>query len=76
MSGLIMTKKQAEKIEKARREQMEVRKELREVQHNLRKDIEQLASRLRFINIGLIPLLIALVAVGIGLYRVYSRKRA
>ncbi|MDZ7736671.1 MAG: Gldg family protein [Gammaproteobacteria bacterium] len=75
MSGLIMSKEQAEKIEKTRREQMEVRKELREVQHNLKKDIEQLASRLRFINIGLIPLLIALVAVGIGLYRVYSRKR-
>jgi len=74
-SGMIMSDKQAEKIEASRREQLEIRKELREVKHNLRKDIEQLASKLRFINIGLIPLLIALVAVGIGVYRVYSRNR-
>lgn len=75
LSGLIMSEEQAQEIEKSRREQLEIRKELREVQHNLQKDIEQLATRLRFINIGLIPLLIALVAVGIGLYRTYSRKR-
>lgn len=75
LSGLIMSEEQAQEIEESRRQQMEVRQELREVQHNLKKDIEQLAARLRFINIGLIPLLIALVAVGIGLYRVYSRRR-
>ncbi len=75
VSGVIMSDQQAEKIEESRRQQLEVRKELREVKHNLRKDIEQLASRLRFINIGLIPMLIALVAIGIGVYRVYSRNR-
>lgn len=75
LSGLIMSEEQAEKIEESRRQQLEIRGELREVQHNLKKDIERLAARLRFINIGLIPLLIALVAVGIGLYRFYSRKR-
>lgn len=74
-SGMIMSDKQAEQIEQSRREQLKIRKELREVKHNLRKNIEQLASQLRFINIGLIPLLIALVAIGIGVYRVYSRNR-
>ena len=75
MAGMIMSREQAEKIEQTRREQLEIRKELREVKHNLRKDIEALASRLRFINIGLIPLLITIVAIGIGIYRVYSRRR-
>lgn len=75
VSGLIMSEEQAQAIEESRRQQLEVRQELREVQHNLQKDIERLASRLRFINIGLIPLLIAFVAVGVGLYRTYIRQR-
>lgn len=74
-SGLIISEELAEAIEKSRRQQIEVRQQLREVQHNLQKDIQQLASRLRFINIGLIPLLIAFVAIGVGLYRTYIRER-
>lgn len=74
-SGLIISPEQAEAIEESRREQLDVRKELRQVQHNLQKDIESLGSRLRFINIGLIPLLVAVLAVIVGIYQYYSRRR-
>jgi len=50
-----------------------IRKELRNVQLNLRKDIESLDSWLRFINITLVPLLVGLFAVVLGLIR---RRRA
>ena len=48
---------------------MKTRKELRAVQHELQKNIERLGSLLKFINIGLVPSFIALLALGAGLYR-------
>ncbi|HAC33461.1 MAG TPA: ABC transporter [Gammaproteobacteria bacterium] len=44
-------------------EKVAIRKQLRTVQHDLRKDIEALEARLKFINIGLVPLLIGFVAL-------------
>lgn len=60
-------------IEKFRSERLATRKELRGVQHELKKNIEKLGAQLRFINIGLIPLLITLMALFIGIYRVNRR---
>lgn len=60
-------------IEKFRSERLATRKELRSVQHELKKNIEKLGAQLRFINIGLIPLLITLVALFIGIYRASRR---
>ena len=54
---------------------LDSRKELRDVQLNLRRDVEQLGTTLKLINTGLAPALIALVAVGLGLYR-GARRRA
>ncbi len=51
-----------------------IRKELRDVQLNLRKDIEALDTRLRFLNITLVPLLVGLFAVALGAVR--RRKAA
>lgn len=67
--GMILSPEQAEEIEKFRAEMLDTRKELRAVQHELQKNIESLGIALRFINIGLIPLLIALGAIGAGIYR-------
>ena len=50
-------------------EMFEARKEQRDVQRKLREDIDALAAKLRFLNIGLMPLLIGFLAVGIGVYR-------
>ena len=60
-------------IEKFRSEHLATRKELRGVQHELKKNIEKLGAQLRFINIGLIPLLITLMALFIGIYRANRR---
>ncbi len=51
---------------------LEIRSELRQVQHDLTRDIEALGMRLKFINIVLVPLLIIIVALVFGQYR---RKR-
>lgn len=60
-------------IEKFRDDRLATRKELRSVQHELKKNIEKLGAQLRFINIGLIPLLITLMALFIGIYRANRR---
>jgi ABC-type uncharacterized transport system involved in gliding motility auxiliary subunit len=51
------------------------RKELRRVQLALREDIESLETWLRFINIGLIPILVGVVAMGLGAARHRRRRR-
>ena len=71
--NVILSPEQQSEIERFRQDQITTRKELRAVQHNLQKDIEHLGSVLKFINIGLAPLLIALLAMIAGLYR--QRKR-
>lgn len=53
---------------------LEIRKELRSVQLELRKDIEALDSTLRFLNIGLVPILVGLFAIGLGVARTQRRK--
>jgi ABC-type uncharacterized transport system involved in gliding motility auxiliary subunit len=71
--NVILSPEQQSEIDRFRQDQITTRKELRAVQHNLQKDIEHLGSVLKFINIGLAPLLIALLAIAAGLYR--HRKR-
>ena len=69
----LLNNKLTQEIDKFRNERLTTRKELRSVQHELRKNIEKLGSQLRFINIGLIPLLITLLALLIGIYRANRR---
>jgi ABC-type uncharacterized transport system involved in gliding motility auxiliary subunit len=68
-SELILSKEQNAEIEKFQTEQLKTRKELRAVQHELQKNIESLGTKLKFINIGLMPLLIMILAITAGLYR-------
>jgi ABC-type uncharacterized transport system involved in gliding motility auxiliary subunit len=60
---LILSQEQEQEIREFQKEKLEVRKKLREVRRNLDKDIQDLGSRLKFINIGLIPLLICIFGV-------------
>ncbi len=62
-------------IQVFRAELLDSRKKLRDVQRNLRREIDGLGARLRFINVGLIPLLIAVVATGAAIVR-YRRRKA
>ena len=72
--ALLLSEEQAAEIEKFRLEQIRTRKELRAVQHELQKNIERLGTQLKFVNIGLIPLLIALLALFAGIQR--ARRKA
>lgn len=58
---------------KFQQEKLSIRKQLREVQHQLNKDIDQLDFKLKLINIAGVPLLLTLLVIGIALVR---RKRA
>lgn len=73
---VILSKEQQEAIEKFRSEMLTIRKDLRDVQLALRQDIEGLERWLKFINIGLIPVLIALAAIALGVFRARARRRA
>ena len=52
-----------------RRDIVRSRAELREVQHALQQDIDDLDATIKVVNIGAIPLLIALVAIGLFFVR-------
>lgn len=65
----ILSLEQRKEIENFRSQQVNTRKELRAVQHELGKTIEQLGTKLRFINIALVPLLIAIFAIVMGVRR-------
>lgn len=72
---VVLTPEQQLAIENFRAEMLATRKELRDVQGALRQDIENLQAVLQFANIGLIPILVALIAVVIGLWRMNRRAR-
>jgi ABC-type uncharacterized transport system involved in gliding motility auxiliary subunit len=68
-SELLLSDAQRAEIDKFRMEQVNTRKELRAVQHELQKNIEQLGTVLKFINIGLTPMLIVVIALTLGMLR-------
>lgn len=72
-TSYLLNNELTKEIETYRDERLATRKELRSVQHELKKNIEKLGAQIRFINIGLIPLLITLMALFIGIYRANKR---
>ncbi|MGY8999889.1 MAG: Gldg family protein, partial [Rhodospirillales bacterium] len=75
---VILTSTQQKAFEEFRSEMLDVRKKLRDVQLALRKDIDQLDTKLKILNIWTMPLLIAFVAIILAIIRRrrYSRKTA
>ncbi|HEY5622120.1 MAG TPA: Gldg family protein [Gammaproteobacteria bacterium] len=71
--SLLMSDEQQAEIERFLDEQIRIRQELRAVQRNLDLSIEQLGTRLKIINIGLVPLLLTIVAL---VFVVYRRREA
>ncbi|MGI9436711.1 MAG: GldG family protein [Geminicoccaceae bacterium] len=68
-SGVILTSEQQSEIENFRAEMIGLRQELRGVQRSLREDVEALATKVKFINIWAVPLIIALIAIGLAVFR-------
>ena len=74
--GEMLSPAQQAEIEKFRRQLIESRAALRGVQASLRADVERLGARLAFINIALVPILVAAFAIGLAWLRRRRRERA
>lgn len=71
---VILSKDQQEAIDQFRAQVVQIRRQLRDVQHELRRNIDDLALLLKFINIWLVPILVGVAAIIVGVVRM--RRRA
>jgi ABC-type uncharacterized transport system involved in gliding motility auxiliary subunit len=69
---LMLNIQQQQEIVRFREEKIKIRKELRNVQHALQKDIERLETQMMFFNIGLMPIFIGILGLWFGMS---SRRR-
>lgn len=67
--ALILSDEQREAIKGFQGQLVRTRKELRAVQHRLNQDIQELGTRLKFINIVLVPLLVVIGVIAWALWR-------
>ena len=73
-SEALIDEKRELEIGNYRLEKVRIRKELRAVRHDLRKDIENLETLVKFANIGLMPFLIGIGALLFALWRRRQRS--
>ncbi len=74
-SETVLSTEAQEELANVQQDILDTRRELRDVQFNLKHDVESLGVRLKIINTALIPLLVALGALALGAHRA-SRRRA
>ena len=70
-----LTAEQTKAIEEFRADIVQTRRQLRDVQAALRSDIQRLKAGLEFLNIALIPIIVAAVAIVLGALRLRRRSR-
>lgn len=70
----VLNTEQQDELQRFLDRKLEIRAELRQVQHDLTRDIEVLGMRLKFVNIVLLPLLIITMALIFGRYQ--RRRRS
>jgi ABC-type uncharacterized transport system involved in gliding motility auxiliary subunit len=75
-ASLVLSPEQEAELKRFTAEKTRIRRELRETQRGLDVDINRLNSRLKFLNIALMPLLVALAGVVILTLRRRRRKVA
>jgi len=71
----ILNIEQQQEIADLRTMKHKTQQQLRDVQNDLRKDIDTLDTQLKFFNIGLVPFLVALLAIITGWLRVRKRTK-
>lgn len=64
---------QAQALDKFQEEKLRIRKQLRDVRHQLDRDIEALGSQLKFLNIFLVPVLLTLFLLAFNYVRLRKR---
>ena len=75
VNALVLSPEQKAEINKFEQEKISIRKELRKVRHNLSLDIERLGTVLKFLNIGLVPLIISLLVFTLYMLRTRNKNR-
>ncbi|MBI3736672.1 Gldg family protein [Candidatus Sumerlaeota bacterium] len=70
----ILSPEQVKELDEFRKEVAETKKHLRGVRLNLRKDIESLGARLKFMNIALMPILITLFSFVPSAWRTHRMR--
>ena len=73
--GVVLTSDQTKALEDFQADMLSTRKQLRDVQLALRQDIDRLKRQLEFVNIALVPIAVAIVAIVLGVVRIQRRKR-
>jgi ABC-type uncharacterized transport system involved in gliding motility auxiliary subunit len=66
---MILSPEQRAELQTFLDQKVEIRKELRQVRRGLDDKIEALGTRLKLVNIGLMPLLITLLALGFAWWK-------
>jgi ABC-type uncharacterized transport system involved in gliding motility auxiliary subunit len=74
-SAAILSREEQTAIDDFRVKMVQTRQELRGVQRDLNKDVQRVETWVKFVNIGLIPLLVALFAIGLGFVWRARRRR-
>jgi len=69
----ILNSRQKKAIEGFRQEELRIKRQLKDVRKNLRRDIELLGVKMKVINIALMPLLVSIAGVSFGIHR--KRKK-
>jgi ABC-type uncharacterized transport system involved in gliding motility auxiliary subunit len=72
----ILSAEQKAELDKFMTRKLEIRKELRQVRRQLDAEIESLGTRLKVINIVLVPLLVTFAALGFAWWRRQRRRAA
>lgn len=67
--GALVSEETVAAVEQFRSEMLSTRAQLRSVQHDLRRDVDQLKSWITTANVGIIPAFIAAIALGFALRR-------
>ncbi len=73
--AMVLSAEQKAELDNFLKRKVEIRKQLRDVRHQLDADIDALGTRLKFINILLVPLLLIVAALGFVGWKARHAKR-
>src|SRR5438876_5395444 len=68
----ILSPEQQQELARFRQKEAEAKKELKQVRKNLRHDVDSLETRLKWVNIAAMPLIVSVSGIALA---VYKRKR-
>jgi ABC-type uncharacterized transport system involved in gliding motility auxiliary subunit len=70
----VLSEEQQAEIQRFMDQRLQIRRDLRDVRHDLDREIDRLGTRLKMINMGLVPALVVVFALLFGRHR--QRRRA